>query len=143
MKPFALSAEPIGVAPLRAQLESARAGAVVCFEGLVRENSQGRAVTALEYHAYLPLAEREGACILDEAAARFAIERALCVHRVGRLAIGELAVWVGVAAAHRDEAFAACRYVIDETKRRVPIWKREHYVDGPADWVDPDGQPRR
>ena len=70
--------------------------------------------------------------------AKFAILDARCVHRIGDLAIGELAVWVGVSAAHRDAAFAACRYVIDEVKARVPIWKHERYADGDAGWLHPD-----
>ncbi|MDE2055464.1 MAG: molybdenum cofactor biosynthesis protein MoaE, partial [Xanthomonadaceae bacterium] len=73
----------------------------------------------------------------EEAARRFAVQRIACVHRVGDLALGEMAVWVGVSAGHRAEAFDACRYVIDEVKARVPIWKREHYVDGASGWLHP------
>ena len=83
-----------------------------------------RPVLGLRYEAYAALAEREGRAIMDEARARFAIEAAACVHRVGALEIGELAVWVGASAAHRDAAFAACRWIIDEVKSRVPIWNR-------------------
>ena len=74
----------------------------------------------------------------DEAVARFDVLDAACVHRTGDLAIGELAVWVGVAAAHRDAAFAACRWIIDEVKARVPVWKHERYADAPASWLHPD-----
>lgn len=91
----------------------------------------------LDYEAYATLAEREGERIIAEAKARFDVIDARCVHRVGTLTIGDLAVWVGVSAAHRGAAFDACRYIIDETKRRVPIWKREHYREGDADWLHP------
>jgi molybdopterin synthase catalytic subunit len=79
---------------------------------------------------------REGERIVAEAIARFGAARAACVHRVGELAVGELAVWVGVSAPHRDEAFRACRYIIDEVKHRLPIWKKEHYLDGDSGWVN-------
>ena len=74
---------------------------------------------------------------MDEACARFAVERVACVHRVGDLAIGEVAVWAAAAAGHRAAAFEACRYVIDEVKARVPIWKREHYREGQSEWLHP------
>ena len=118
------------------------AGGIVTFEGVVRALNLGRAVVSLEYEAYAALAIPEGERIAGEARARFAVEGVLAVHRTGRLALGETAVWVGVAAAHRGAAFDACRFVIDEIKARVPIWKREHYADGPAAWVGlPDVDP--
>jgi molybdopterin synthase catalytic subunit len=83
----------------------------------------------------------EGARILAEAQQRFAIVEARCAHRIGSLAIGDMAVWVGVSAGHRDAAFAACRYIIDEVKQRVPIWKNEHYADGESGWLHPDNTP--
>ncbi|HWA87721.1 MAG TPA: molybdenum cofactor biosynthesis protein MoaE, partial [Opitutus sp.] len=89
----------------------------------------------LDYAAFGELAEREGARILEEARAKFDVLAIACVHRVGALKIGDLAVWVGVVAAHRGAAFDACRYVIDEAKARVPIWKKEHYTDGASEWV--------
>ena len=91
---------------------------------------------ALEYEAHAGIAEKEGAKILAEAKQRFAIETAVCEHRVGKLAIGDCAVWVGVSAGHRGAAFDACRYIIDETKARVPIWKKEHYASGETGWVN-------
>ena len=141
MKDFALATEPIDAAALRAAMAGDRAGAVVCFEGVVRDHNEGRAVRRLAYQAYAPLAEAEGGRIVAQARARFAIERIVCVHRVGELAIGDLAVFVGASAAHRDAAFAACRHVIDEVKRHVPIWKKEHYADGESAWLHPDGTP--
>ena len=136
---FSLAATPIEPAVLGRDLAVASAGACVSFEGWVRNRNEGRAVTQLAYQAYAALAQNEGQRVLDEAAGRFAIERALCVHRVGTLDIGELAVWVGVSAAHRDAAFAACRWIIDEVKARVPIWKNEFYADGESGWLHPDG----
>lgn len=136
-KVFFLSEVPIDAAALQRELEGQGVGAAVVFEGRVRDHNDGRPVRGLAYQAYAELANAEGARIMAEARERFAIERALCVHRTGELALGDLAVWVGVAAAHRDAAFAACRYVIDEVKARVPIWKREHYVDGDAEWLHP------
>jgi molybdopterin synthase catalytic subunit len=140
---FALSDVPFDIAPLRARLLDERAGGYCAFEGWVRNTNDGRAVEALTYEAYALLAEAEGEKILAEAVARFAIVDAACVHRTGRLELGELAVWVGVAAGHRDGAFAACRWIIDEVKARVPIWKHEHYPDAEAGWLHPEeGAPR-
>lgn len=106
------------------------------FEGWVRDHNDGRPVSALDYEAYAPLAEKEGERILAEAREKFPIIGAVCVHRVGALQLGDLAVWVGVTAAHRGAAFDACRYLIDETKARVPIWKKEHYADGAVAWIN-------
>ncbi|WP_394695133.1 molybdenum cofactor biosynthesis protein MoaE [Pseudoxanthomonas japonensis] len=137
MPGFHLSETPIDIAPLRAGVLDPRAGGYASFEGWVRDHHAGRAVDGLDYEAYATLAEREGERIIAEAKARFDVIDARCVHRVGTLVIGDLAVWVGVSAAHRGAAFDACRYIIDETKRRVPIWKREHYREGDADWLHP------
>ncbi|CAN7394833.1 molybdenum cofactor biosynthesis protein MoaE [Pseudoxanthomonas sp. LjRoot143] len=137
MAGFLLSDLPLDIASLRAQVLDRRAGGYASFEGWVRDHHAGRAVDGLDYEAYATLAEREGERIIAEAKARFDVIEACCAHRVGTLAIGDLAVWVGVSAAHRGAAFDACRYIIDETKRRVPIWKREHYREGDADWLHP------
>lgn len=134
---FALAGQPFDIEPLRASLLRAEAGAYASFEGMVRDHHEGRAVAGLHYEAYAALAEAEGERILAEACERFAGVRVRCVHRVGELAVGDLAVWVGASAPHRDAAFAACRYVIDETKARVPIWKRERYADGRQEWLHP------
>ena len=138
MKTFSLSAEAIDAAALRAALSDHRAGACAVFEGWVRDHNEGRPVRGLRYEAYVELAETEGLRIVDEACTRFGIVHAYAAHRTGDLELGELAVWVGVAAAHRDAAFAACRWIIDEVKARVPIWKHERYVDGDAGWLHPD-----
>lgn len=134
---FSLSDTPVDTAVLRAHLLDARVGAFASFEGWVRDHNAGRPVSGLRYEAYVDLARSEGERILDEARARFDILDVACVHRVGDLALGELAVWVGVTAAHRAPAFAACRWVIDEVKARVPIWKHERYADGDAGWLHP------
>jgi molybdopterin synthase catalytic subunit len=121
---------------LKRTLTGDASGACVTFEGWVRDHNEGAPVLALEYEAHAAIAEQEGSKILGEALERFAISSARCEHRVGKLAIGDCAVWVGVSAAHRGAAFDACRYIIDETKSRVPIWKKEHYRDGQSGWVN-------
>jgi molybdopterin synthase catalytic subunit len=137
MKRFSLSETPFDTASLRAGLLDARVGAYASFEGWVRDHNEGRKVAGLHYEAYAAMAEAEGERILEEARTRFDILDVHCVHRIGELAIGELAVWVGATAAHRDAAFAACRHVIDEVKARVPIWKHERYGEGDAGWLHP------
>jgi molybdopterin synthase catalytic subunit len=120
---------------LREELTDRAAGAYVGFEGWIRDHNEGQEVLRLEYEVYRPLAIKEGEKVIEEARAKFPILHAECVHREGLLEIGECAVWVGVTAAHRDEAFAACRYIIDQVKVRLPIWKKEHYVAGHSGWV--------
>ena len=136
MSLFRFSSEPLDPAALRGALESPAAGGYSSFEGWVRNHNEGRDVQRLEYEAFEALAVKEGERIVAEAMRRFGVERAACVHRIGALEIGELAVWVGVSARHRDEAFQACRYIIDAVKHRVPIWKKEHYVEGDSGWVN-------
>jgi adenylyltransferase/sulfurtransferase len=136
MQAFAFSTVPLEPARYREALAEPSAGGYASFEGWVRDHNEGRVVHRLEYEAFETLAVKEGERIVAEAIRRFGVTRAACVHRVGTLGIGELAVWVGVSAAHRGEAFAACRYIIDEVKHRVPIWKKEHYADGDSGWVN-------
>lgn len=133
---FRITDQPIETSSLREALTDDAAGGYVAFEGWVRDHHEGRRVTGLEYEAYEALAVSEGARIVAEAREKFGAAEVACVHRVGSLAIGDMAVWVGASAPHRDEAFAACRYVIDEVKLRVPIWKKEHYVEGESSWVN-------
>lgn len=133
---FRLSHDPLDPAALAQTLLDVRAGAFVEFQGWVRNHNEGRPVEALDYEAYPALAEKEGSRILAEAASRFALLGAGCVHRVGALRLGDMAVWVGVTSAHRGAAFDACRWIIDETKARVPIWKKEHYVGGSTQWIN-------
>jgi adenylyltransferase/sulfurtransferase len=136
MSGFRFSSVPFDTQALRESLADPGAGGFAAFEGWVRDHNEGQAVARLEYQAFEALAVKEGERILGEARQRFPILQAACVHRIGALAIGELAVWVGVSAPHRDEAFAACRYIIDEVKHRVPIWKKEHYRNGDSGWVN-------
>ena len=121
---------------LRDDLIDAAAGAYASFEGWIRNVNEGHDVLRLEYEAYEPIAITEGQRVVEEALSRFSVLNARCVHRVGLLEIGECAVWVGVSSGHRDEAFKACRYIIDEVKVRLPIWKKEHYVNGNSGWVN-------
>jgi molybdopterin synthase catalytic subunit len=131
-----LTHRAIDAALLARQVSSPGRGAVVSFVGVVRDHHAGREVTRLEYSAYEAMAEAECGRIVAEAEARWAVTVAV-EHRLGRLAIGDTAVAIAVAAAHRGEAFDACRHVIEAVKSRVPIWKREYYADGSVAWVDP------
>jgi molybdopterin/thiamine biosynthesis adenylyltransferase/molybdopterin synthase catalytic subunit/rhodanese-related sulfurtransferase len=136
MLTFELRDTAIDCSAAQAALRAPECGGYASFEGWVRNLNEGAPVTALEYEAFAPLAANEAQRVLQEAAVRFGIEHAACIHRVGRLAVGELAVWVGVSAPHRDAAFRACRYIIDEVKHRLPIWKKEYYENGDSGWVN-------
>jgi len=131
-----ITSRPINPDELRRRLFDPAAGAYCSFEGWVRNQNDGQTVLRLEYEVYEPLAVSEGDKILIAAHERFPYLQAHCVHRSGLLENGECAVWVGVSSPHRDEAFQACRYIIDEVKARLPIWKKEHYVDGNSGWVN-------
>jgi molybdopterin synthase catalytic subunit len=131
-----LTPDSIELASLVPTVESPERGAIACFLGVVRNRHGNRAVVRLHYSAYGPMAEAECARIVAEAESRWQVAVALR-HRTGRLEVGETAVAIAAASAHRDEAFAACRWVIEEVKRRVPIWKQEFYADGSVAWVDP------
>ncbi len=136
VKVIAISSEPIDPDALRRDLIDPAAGAYCSFEGWVRNLNEGQTVLRLEYEAYAPLAISEGQQVLAEAQEKFPHLHAHCVHREGLLEIGDCAVWVGVSSPHRDEAFRACRFIIDEVKVRLPIWKKEHYIDGNSGWVN-------
>jgi molybdopterin synthase catalytic subunit len=133
-----ITLRPLDPASLARRVESAERGAVVSFVGVVRNHNEGRPVLRLEYSAYAPMAERVCAELVAEVEARWPVAAALA-HRVGELAVGDVAMAVVVAAAHRGPAFEACRHLVDEVKRRVPVWKREHYADGAPAWVEPAG----
>jgi molybdopterin synthase catalytic subunit len=133
---FAISDKRIAIDELRDGVMNPGSGGVCVFEGWVRNENEGRSVERLEYEVYAPLAITEGETVIAEAKQRFPFLEASCVHRSGLLEIGDCAVWVGVSAPHRDEAFKACRYIIDEIKVRLPIWKKEHYTDGDSGWVN-------
>jgi molybdopterin synthase catalytic subunit len=133
---FRFTEGPIDTERARRELQTLSAGGYVSFEGWVRDLNEGQAVTRLEYEAFQELAVKEGDRIVAEALRRFPIKHALCIHRVGSLELGDMAVWVGVSSAHRGEAFDACRFIIDEVKHCVPIWKKEHYRSGDSGWVN-------
>jgi len=136
MKTFSFRDSAIDPAALRAELADPACGGYCSFEGWVRNSNEGHAVTRLDYEAFAELAVKEGSRIVAEAIKKYGVGKAACVHRVGSLAIGEIAVWVGVSSGHRDEAFKACRYIIDAVKHRIPIWKKEHYANGDSGWVN-------
>ncbi len=132
---FLLTEEPIRAEMFISFLRSPKYGAYVAFEGWVRDHNEGRSVQGITYEAYIELATSEGAALLREVTIKHGCGAAYCVHRIGHVGIGEPAVWVGVAAAHRKEAFAACSEIMDALKARVPIWKHEHYKDGSNEWL--------
>lgn len=136
MSRFRFSEAALDVQALRCELADPSCGGFAAFEGWVRDHNEGQQVLRLEYESFVPLAVREGERVIDEACERFGLHNLLCVHRLGELQLGEVAVWVGAAAAHREEAFRACRYIIDEVKHRLPIWKKEHYLGGDSGWVN-------
>lgn len=133
---FAIIDNPAELSKFKHDLSDHAAGGFVAFEGWVRDHNDGRQVLKLAYQAYPALALKEGEKVVAEALEKYDIIKAACIHRSGMLEISDLAVWVGVSAAHREAAFAACRYIIDEIKVRVPIWKKEYYVSGDSGWVD-------
>lgn len=135
---FHLADHPLDTAALAAGLQDPAAGAVVIFEGRVRDHNAGRPVQRLEYQAYPALALKVGRRILEEEAGRHGLAAALATHRTGPLEIGDVAVWLGVASAHRAAAFAAAQTIMERLKYELPVWKREHYADGDSGWVGPD-----
>ena len=133
----AIVTRPIQAAALIAEVSSDANGATSLFVGTVRDVNDGRAVTGIEYTAYGAMAARELEKIVTETAERFGGVTIAVEHRVGTLALGDVSVAIAVSHAHRRHALDATRFVIEELKRRVPIWKREHYADGTREWVDP------
>jgi molybdopterin synthase catalytic subunit len=135
----ALVTRPLDVAALVAEVAHPGTGATTLFVGTVRDQHEGRAVSGIDYEAYGPMALRELETILAEAAERFATDRIVVEHRLGSLAVTEASIAIAVAAPRRVAALDAQRYVIEAVKARVPIFKREHYVDGTRAWVDNRG----
>jgi molybdopterin synthase catalytic subunit len=131
---FALSAERLDIVGMLAGAHHPGAGAVVLFSGEVRDTNRGKAVAYLEYEAHAPLAEKVIAEVLLAAREKYSLRVALARHRTGRVAVGETAVVVVTASAHRGEAYAANQYIIDRIKREAPIWKREYFTDGASEW---------
>jgi molybdopterin synthase catalytic subunit len=125
---------PLSVDECLAAVQSSEMGGVALFLGIVRDHNQGRDVNLLEYQAYKTMAEKELLAIASEIESELAGTRLACLHRIGALAVGDVAVICAAAAPHRGEAFRACRELIDRLKARVPIWKREHGAEGPH-WI--------
>jgi molybdopterin synthase catalytic subunit len=132
---FALVREPIDAAALIQHVRTADDGAVVTFDGCVRNNSHGRRTLYLDYEAYESMALAKIREIAAQMHEKFSIDRVAIAHRLGRLEIGETSVFIAVSSPHRPAAFDACRFAIDTLKRTVPIWKKEHFADG-AVWAD-------
>ncbi|MGB0744668.1 MAG: molybdenum cofactor biosynthesis protein MoaE [Opitutales bacterium] len=133
---FQLTDQPIDPMALRKELLSLSAGAYCSYEGWVRDHNEGKSVSELLYSGYAALAPAVATQILEEAKEKFHFADAAVVHRTGRLRTGEIAVWVGVTAHHRGDSFLACRYIIDNVKHRLPIWKKERYTDGSEVWIE-------
>jgi MoaE-MoaD fusion protein len=134
----ALVTEPIDAPSLVAAIKQGEDGAVVVFDGIVRNNTRGRRTLFLVYEAYQEMALSQMRGLADEAIAAHGVRQVSIVHRLGRLHVGETSVLIAVASAHRAQAFEACRWLIDTLKKTVPIWKKEHFEDG-AVWAD--GEP--
>ncbi|MEO8560716.1 MAG: molybdenum cofactor biosynthesis protein MoaE [bacterium] len=141
MTPLAsLVRRPIDPLSLVRQVAAPANGAVILFLGAVRQVNDGRAVTGIDYEAYEGMAASELESIVTDGASRFGTDDIAVEHRLGELAVEDISVAIAVGHAHRDAAYALSRWVIEELKRRVPIWKREHYADGTRAWVDPTGR---
>ncbi|MEX0599120.1 MAG: molybdenum cofactor biosynthesis protein MoaE [Rhodothermales bacterium] len=132
---------PLDVAPASDFLRVEEAGGIDLFLGTTRRWTDGRETVQLEYECYESMAVSELDRLLDEAADRWPLSRACILHRTGAVPLREISVVVGVSTPHRDAAFGACRYLIDELKRRVPIWKKERFADGTTDWVEGERPP--
>jgi molybdopterin synthase catalytic subunit len=141
MTPLAtLVRRPIDPLALVRRVATPANGAVILFLGAVRQVNDGRAVTGIDYAAYEGMAASELESIVADGASRFGTDDIAVEHRLGELAVEDISVAIAVGHAHRDAAYALSRWVIEELKRRVPIWKREHYADGTREWVDPTGR---
>ncbi len=132
---FLISDKNLNRDELHETLSNHKAGAIVVFEGWVRNHNEGKQVLSLEYQVYKELALKEGERILEEARKKFNLHAVMSVHREGHLALGDIAIWIGATASHRDDAFKATRYIIDEIKHRLPVWKKEHYINEKPEWV--------
>ena len=136
MNAFQITSGAIDLEAFRRQLLDRSCGAYVQFDGWVRDYNEGQQVLRLEYEVYQPMAVKEGNRIIEEAIERFGISNAHGVHRSGLMELSDVAVVVGVSSPHRGAAFDACRYIIDQVKARLPIWKKEYYANGNAEWVN-------
>ncbi len=136
---FALLDVAIDEARLRAMMDHDSCGAFASFEGRVRNHNNASPVERLTYYGYEDLAINQGRQIIAEAKAKFEITDAVAIHRIGALEIGDIAVWIGVVAAHRYPAFDACRWILDTIKADIPVWKQEYYANEPSKWLSNNG----
>lgn len=136
-----LTRDPIALDRLQAEVASPERGGTCLFLGTVRNGPAEHGVRAIEYSAYEEMVEAEFARLLADARARWPEARIALCHRVGRIPVGDASIAIAAAAPHRAQAFEACRYVIEEVKRRIPVWKKELRSDGSEVWVDPSGRP--
>jgi molybdopterin synthase catalytic subunit len=136
-----LTRQPLALDSLLAEISSPAYGGTCVFLGTVRSGPEERGVTAIEYSAYEEMVEAEFSRLLADAQTRWPDARIAVRHRVGTIPVGEASIAIAVAAPHRAQAFDACRFVIEEVKRRIPVWKKELRVDGTEVWVDPSGRP--
>ena len=133
---FAITLAPLSLEEIYTQADNPANGAVVVMNGMVRNQTDGESVVALEYQAYQPMALQVFYQIADDVRRQWPdITRVVIYHRIGRLNVGEISVSVAVGSPHRGEAFAACQYAIDTLKHNAPIWKKEHWQDGSSSWV--------
>ena len=128
--------EPLRAEDVLARVGGAEDGAVVLFLGTVRIENEGRPVRGMHYAAYRAMAETVLAQIAAEAAARAGTTRIAAAHRIGELAIGDVSVAIAISTPHRAAAYEGSRYIIEELKRRLPVWKQEHYTSGETDWLE-------
>ncbi len=135
---FRVTTEPLDVQQIHNLVKSPADGAVVTFDGIVRNNFAGREVRYLEYEAYAAMAEKKMAEIAAQVQNKFAVGNIAMVHRIGRLEIGESSILIAIAAPHRQPAFEACAYAMDRVKEEVPVWKKEFFADGESHWVQPN-----
>src|SRR5919109_3665271 len=133
---FRVTLEPLSVQQVNDLVKRPTDGAVVTFDGIVRNNFEGRAVRFLEYEAYAGMAEKKLAEIGEEVRRKFPVGEIAIVHRIGKLEIGDSSIVVAVAAPHRQAAFEACAYAMERVKAEVPIWKKEFFADGADHWVN-------
>jgi len=136
VSPFEITSQAIDLQAFRESLQDRACGAYVQFDGWVRDHNEGQKVLRLEYEVYEPLAISEGNKIIEEAREQFGVSNARAIHRSGLMELSDVAVVVGVSSPHRSEAFEACKYIIDQAKVRLPIWKKEHYANGHTEWVN-------
>lgn len=136
---FALLDTPIDERILKVSLASDTCGALTTFEGWVRNHNNSKTVEKLTYYGYEQLALNQGKHLIEQAKEKFAIEKAVAIHRIGDLSIGDMAVWIGVVSHHRYPAFDACRWLLDAIKAEIPVWKQEFYPDSEPLWLSNNG----